>query len=544
MHGLMQDHELLISSLIRHAATHHPRREVVSREATGTLHRTSYLEVEQRARRLAAALAALGVRAGERVATLGSSTHRHLECFYGISGMGAVLHTVNPRLFRDQLCYIMNHAEDRVLLFDSDLLPLVESLAPQLESVRAYVVLDGRAAMPLRSPLAPLCYEELIADAPDDYAWPTFDERSASSLCYTSGTTGNPKGVLYSHRSTVIHALAAIQGDVFALRAVDVALPIAPMFHANGWSLPYSCAMTGAKLVLPGRMLDARSLHELIQGERVTFAGAVPSIWTMLLAYLSETGQTMPTLERVLIGGAAMPAAVCAGLAEHGVRALHAWGMTETSPLGTVATPTADVEALPLEERAAQLGKQGRALWGVEVKITDAEGHLVPRDGAAFGALWVRGPWVASGYFKGEGGEVLDGEGWFPTGDVATWDRFGFLKITDRTKDVIKSGGEWISSIEIENLAMSHPKVRLAAAVAAHHPKWGERPVLIVVAHAGERPTRAELLEFLTPRMAKWWLPDDVVFVQEIPLTATGKMLKSRLREQYWNHLVAGNVVG
>ncbi len=536
----MQDHELLISSLIRHAATHHPHREIVSRQANGSLHRTSYLEVEGRSRRLAGALARLGVGLGDRVATLASSTYRHLECFYGISGMGAVLHTVNPRLFGEQLTYIMNHAEDRVLLFDPDLVPLVESLAPQLQSVRAYVVLEARAAMPASSGLELLCYEELLAGAPDDYAWPIFDERNASSLCYTSGTTGNPKGVLYSHRSTVIHALAAIQGDVFALRAVDVVMPIAPMFHANGWSLPYSCPMTGAKLVLPGRLLDARSLHELIQSERVTLAGAVPSIWTMLLAYLRETGQQMPTLERVLIGGAAMPDAVCKGLGEHGVRALHAWGMTETSPLGTVGTPTAEVQALPPAQRMAQLSKQGRALWGVEIRVTDAQGALVPRDGTAFGALWVRGPWIASGYFKGEGGEVLDSEGWFPTGDVATWDQFGFIRITDRTKDVIKSGGEWISSIELENLAMSHPKVRLAAAVAAYHPRWGERPVLIIVPQEGESPTRGELLEFLKPRVAKWWLPDDVVFVPEIPLTATGKMLKTKLREQYWNRLSEG----
>jgi acyl-CoA synthetase (AMP-forming)/AMP-acid ligase II len=539
MYGLMQDHALLISGVIRHAATHHPHREIVSRQAGGSLHRTSYLEVERRARRLAAALAGLGVRSGDRVATLACGAYRHLECFYGISGMGAVLHTVNPRLFRDQLVYIINHAEDRVLLFDPDLLPLIESLAPQLESVRAYVVLEARGAMPASSPLEPLCYEELLADAPDDYAWPSFDERNASSLCYTSGTTGNPKGVLYSHRSTVLHALASLQGDVFALRAIDVVMPVAPMFHVNAWSLPYGCAMTGAKLVLPGRLLDARSLHELIQSERVTLAGAVPSVWTMLLALLRETGQSMPTLERVLVGGAAMPMAVYAGLVAHGIRPIHAWGMTETSPLGTIAAPTADVEALPLAERTAQLAKQGRTLFGVEIKLTDAHGRPVPHDGATFGSVWVRGPWVASGYFKGEGGAMLDAEGFFPTGDVATWDRLGFMKITDRTKDVIKSGGEWISSIDIENAAMSHPKVRLAAAIAAYHPKWGERPVLVIVAHEAESLTRSEIIEFLRPRMAKWWLPDDVVFVAEIPFTATGKMLKAKLREQYWSHLHA-----
>jgi acyl-CoA synthetase (AMP-forming)/AMP-acid ligase II len=543
MHGLMQDHELLISSLIRHAATNHPRREIASRRATGAVHRTNYLEVEQRARRLAAALQRLGVRTGDRVATLACSTYRHVECFYGVSGLGAVLHTVNPRLFRDQLIYIMNHAEDRVLLFDADLLPLVESLAPKLASIQTFIVLEDRGGMPASGLIQLACYEELLAAAPDDFAWPTFDERSASSLCYTSGTTGNPKGVLYSHRSTVLHALATLQGDVFALRAIDVAMPIAPMFHVNAWTLPYGCAMTGAKLVLPGRLLDARSLYELIQSERVTFAGAVPSIWTMLLAFLRETGQTLPTLERVLVGGAAMPASVFTGLREHGVRPVHAWGMTETSPLGTIGAPTVEVEALPLAERTAQLSKQGRPLCGVEIKLTDAQGRPVPCDGTTFGALWVRGPWVASGYFRGEGGQVLDADGWFPTGDVATCDQLGFIKITDRTKDVIKSGGEWISSIDIENAAMSHPKVHLAAAVAVFHPKWDERPLLLVVPHQGVSPTRAEILEFLKPRMAKWWLPDDVVFVTEIPFTATGKMLKSKLREQYWNHLVNSKLV-
>jgi acyl-CoA synthetase (AMP-forming)/AMP-acid ligase II len=537
MHGLMQDHELLISSLIRHAATQHPTREIVSRQAGGALHRTNYFEVERRARRLAAALTRLGIRAGDRVASLACSTYRHLECFYGVSGLGAVLHTVNPRLFSDQLIYIMNHAEDRVLLFDADLLPLVESLAPQLESIETFVVLDERAGMPASSRIGLTCYEELLAEAPDDHAWPTFDERTASSLCYTSGTTGHPKGVLYSHRSTVLHAMAVAQADVFALRAVDVVMPIAPMFHANGWSLPYACAMTGAKMVLPGRLLDARSLHELIRNEGVTFAVGVPTIWALMVAYLRETGQTLPSLERVVVGGAALPESIHAALSGCGVRAIHAWGMTETSPLGTVGSPTPEVEALPPPERRAQLLKQGRVIWGVEIKITDAEGRPAPRDGTTFGALWVRGPWVAGGYFKGEG-EVLDPEGWFPTGDVATWDQYGFMKITDRTKDVIKSGGEWISSIDIENIAMSHPKVRLAAAVAAFHPKWDERPVLVVVPQEGQIPTRAEIIEYLRPRMAKWWLPDDVVFVTEVPLTATGKMLKAKLREQYWKHLV------
>ena len=538
MLGLMQDHPLLISSLIRHAADSHGRREVVSRLIDGTIHRTDYATVERRARRVAKVLQGLDIRCGDRVATLAWNTFRHLECFYGVSGMGAVLHTINPRLFKEQIAYIVNHAEDRALFFDADLLPIVESVAAQIGCVEHFIVLTTREQMPASAELSLVCYEDLLTAAAEDYDWPRFDERTASSLCYTSGTTGNPKGVLYSHRSTLIHALSAAQHDCFALASTEVVMPIAPMFHANGWSLPYGCPMVGAKLVLPGNRMDPASLHELIEGERVTFAVGVPTIWTMLVAYLRETGKRLDALERTIIGGAALPPAVQATLQEeYGVTAIHAWGMTETSPIGTVATTNPDVEALPESERKAQLLKQGRVPFGLEMKIVDSDGRVAPKDGKTFGPLYVRGPWIASSYFRSEGDSVLDADGWFPTGDVATWDAYGYMKITDRTKDVIKSGGEWISSIDVENATMSHPKVALAAAVAAFHPKWDERPVLVIVPAEGESPTKEEILEFLAPRMAKWWLPDDVVFIREMPLTATGKILKAKLREQYWKHL-------
>ncbi len=538
MHGLMQDHPLLISSIIRHAAENHGRREVVSRLGDGSIHRTDYATLERRSRRLAQVLESKGIRPGDRIGTLAWNTFRHVECFYGVSGMGAVLHTVNPRLFHEQIAYIIRHAEDRVLVFDADLLPIVETIAAEIGCVEHFVVLTDRSQLPKSDRLPLIAYEDWIAAGSDDYAWPEFDERSASSLCYTSGTTGNPKGVLYSHRSTLIHALSASQRDGFALSSLDSVMPIAPLFHANGWSLPYACPMVGAKLVLPGNRMDAASLYELLSGEGVTFAVGVPTIWTMLLAYMAENGLTLPDLDRCLVAGTALPPAVQRALREvHGVTAIHAWGMTETSPIGTLSTPTAEVLALPEEQRTAQLLKQGRVPYGAEIQVRDAEGKVAPKNGETFGPLWIRGPWIASGYFKGEGGNVLDADGWFPTGDVATWDEYGFMKITDRTKDVIKSGGEWISSIDVENAAMSHPKVALAAAVAAFHPKWDERPVLVVVPKDGQELTREEMLEFLAPRMAKWWLPDDVVMVREMPMTATGKILKAKLREQFWHRL-------
>ena len=538
MLGLMQDHPLLISSLIRHAAQNHGRREVVSRLVDGSVHRTDYATVERRARRLAQALESRGLRSGDRIGTLAWNTFRHLECFYGVSGMGCVLHTVNPRLFREQIAYIIRHADDRVLMFDVDQLPLVEAIADELACVEHFVVLVERAALPTSTRLALQSYEDWIDAGHEDWAWPMLDERSACSLCYTSGTTGNPKGVLYTHRSTLLHALASVQPDCFALSSLDSVMPIAPMFHANAWSLPYCTPMVGAKLVLPGNRMDAASLFELLAGERVSFAVGVPTIWTMLIGWLREHHKALPDLERCLVAGTALPPAVQKTLHdEFGIRAIHAWGMTETSPIGTMSTPTPEVQALPDDARTEALLKQGRVPYGAEIQIRDSSGAVAPKDGSTFGPLWIRGPWVASGYFKGEGGAVLDTDGWFPTGDVATWAALGFMKITDRTKDVIKSGGEWISSIDVENAAMSHPQVALAATVATYHPKWDERPVLVIVPREGQSPTREEILAFLEPRMAKWWLPDEVVFVRELPLTATGKILKSKLRETYWHHL-------
>jgi len=539
MKGLMQEHELLISSVIRHAAENHGDREVVTREPDGRIARSNYAQVEQRARQLAASLAGLGIRAGDCVATLAMNSYRHLECYYGISGMGAVLHTVNPRLFAEQISYIINHGQSRALLLDRCFLPLVESIAPRLKRIEHLIVLTESTLMPPAGERPMLCYEQLLDAAPRSYQWPSFDERSAASLCYTSGTTGQPKGVLYSHRSTLLHALVSLQADCFGLRSVDAVLPIVPMFHVHAWSMPYGCAMAGAKMVLPGNHVDAPSLVELIQSEQVTMALGVPTVWSMLVNHLRDSGQSLPSLQRAVVGGAALPPAIRDALEQcSGARVIHAWGMTETSPTGAVATTTANLERLSADERRAELLKQGRPPWGVELKITNPEGEPLPSDGISSGQLWIRGPWIARGYFRRGRERVLDEDGWFPTGDVASRDAHGFIKISDRTKDVIKSGGEWISSIDIENIATTHPQVKFAAAIAAEHPKWGERPILIVVPADGGALTAEELLDYLRPRMAKWWLPDAVIFVNELPLTATGKILKSSLRAAYREFLL------
>ena len=539
MKGLMQEHELLISSVIRHAAENHGDREVVTREPDGRITRSSYARVEQRARQLAAALTNLGIRPGDRVATLAMNSYRHLECYYGISGMGAVLHTVNPRLFAEQITYIINHGQGRALLLDPCFLPLVHSIAPKLRTVEHFIVLTESDLMPPAGERPLLCYEQLLDAARGSYQWPSFDERTAASLCYTSGTTGQPKGVLYSHRSTLLHALVSLQADCFGLRSVDTVLPIVPMFHVHAWSMPYGCAMAGAKLVLPGNHIDAPSLVGLIQSEQVTMALGVPTVWAMLVNHLRDSGQSLPSLQRALVGGAALPPAIRDALEQvSGARVIHAWGMTETSPTGTVSTTTANLERLSADERRAELLKQGRPPWGVELKITNPEGEPLPSDGASSGQLWIRGPWIARGYFRRGRERVLDDDGWFPTGDVASRDAHGFIKISDRTKDVVKSGGEWISSIDIENIATTHPQVKFAAAIAAEHPKWGERPILIVVPADGSVLSAEELLEYLRPRMAKWWLPDAVIFVSEMPLTATGKILKSSLRAAYREYLL------
>jgi 3-(methylthio)propionyl---CoA ligase len=534
MLGLMQQQPLLISNLLVHAERHHGEQEIVSRRVEGDIHRTTYRELAARARRMAKALAALGVADSDRVATLAWNGYRHMELYYAVSGMGAVLHTLNPRLHPDQVVYIADHAEDRVLFVDLTFLPLVEAVATRLKTVRHIVLMTDRAHMPAASKVENLlCYEELLEAQDDAYAWPRFDENHASSLCYTSGTTGNPKGVLYSHRSTLLHAFAAALPDALNCSSRDVILPVVPMFHVNAWSLPYVGCMVGAKLVFPGAGLDGKSLYELFEAEKVTVSAGVPTVWQGLLAHVEANGLKFSTMKRTVIGGSACPPAMIRTFQQsYGVHVLHAWGMTEMSPLGTVCSFREKHLALGEDERLAIQTKQGQAIFGVDMKIVDAEGRELPWDGQTSGELLVRGPWILEQYFKGEGGDPLV-DGWFPTGDVATIDADGYMQITDRAKDVIKSGGEWIGSIDLENIAMAHPKVAMAACIAARHPKWDERPLLVVVKKPNAELTKDELLAFYEGKVAKWWLPDDVVFVDAIPLGATGKMQKNKLREQF-----------
>jgi fatty-acyl-CoA synthase len=539
MLGLMQQHPLLISSLLVHAERHHGAQEIVSRRVEGDIHRTTYRELAARSRRLAKALAALGVGMSDRVATLAWNGYRHMELYYAVSGSGAVLHTLNPRLHPDQVVYIADHAEDRVLCFDLTFLPLVEAVASRLKTVKHFVAMTDRAHMPASTKIPGLlCYEDLVDAQDDAYAWPVFDENQASSLCYTSGTTGNPKGVLYSHRSTVLHAFGAALPDALNCSSRDVILPVVPMFHVNAWSLPYVGCMTGAKLVFPGAGLDGKSLYELFESEKVTVSAGVPTVWQGLLAYVDGAGLTFSTMKRTVIGGSACPPAMTRAFQDkYGVHVLHAWGMTEMSPLGTVCSFRSKHLALPPEERLALQAKQGQAIFGVDMKIVGADGAELPWDGKTSGELLVRGPWIIEQYFKGEGGDPLV-DGWFPTGDVATIDADGYMQITDRAKDVIKSGGEWIGSIDLENVAMAHPAVAMAACIAAKHPKWDERPLLVVMKKPGAELTREALLAFFEGKVAKWWIPDDVVFVDAIPLGATGKMQKNKLREQFKEHVL------
>ena len=533
MHGLMMEQPLLISDLIRHADRHHGSTEIVSKTVeTGDIHRYTYAAAHARSRRLANALGALGVQMHDRVATLAWNGYRHFEIYYAAAGSGGVIHTINPRLFPEQIVYIANHAEDKVLFFDVTFAPLVEKLAPQLKTVKSFVAMTGRATMPKSGIAGLICYEELLEAGGDRYEWPSFDERTAACLCYTSGTTGNPKGALYSHRSTMLHAYAAALPDALNLSARDVILPVVPMFHVNAWGLPYSCALTGAKLVFPGQHLDGKSLHGLFETERVTMSAGVPTVWLALLNYMKEQKLKFSTLKAVVIGGSACPPAMIRAFQDDfGVQVLHAWGMTEMSPLGTVCTFKAKHASMSKEERDALQNKQGRAIFGVDTRIVGEDGNELPHDGKAFGDLQVRGPWVVTSYYKGEGGDPLR-DGWFPTGDVVTIDPDGYIQITDRSKDVIKSGGEWISSIDLENVAVAHPAVQEAAVIGVRHPKWDERPILVVVKKAGAEISREELLRFYEGKIAKWWMPDDVVFVSELPHTATGKISKLTLRQQ------------
>ncbi|BBX54246.1 3-(methylthio)propionyl-CoA ligase [Mycolicibacterium poriferae] len=543
MLGLMQDRPLLISSLIEHAAAYHADTEIVSRLPEGPMRRTTWSQIRDQSKQVANALAQLGIEPADRVATLAWNSDRHLALYYGVSGSGAVMHTVNPRLFAEQIVYIINHAEDRVLFFDVTFAALVAALVPELETVEHYVVMTDREHMP-DLPGIPaerlLCFDELIAAQSIDYEWPEFDERSASSLCYTSGTTGNPKGVLYSHRSTVLHAMLSLSRDTFDIHSGATLLLVVPMFHANAWGTPYSAAMVGAKLVLPGPHLDGESVYELMRDERVTIMQGVPTVWLMLFGYLDQHPEIDPSelvLEWAGIGGSALSQSMLERIERDlGAEGGQGWGMTETSPICVVGRLLPKHAGLPVGEQQKVKLKQGRGVFGVELKIVDEDGHRLPWDGQAFGEVWVRGPWIASGYFKGEGGERLDGEGFFPTGDIATIDADGYLQLVDRTKDVIKSGGEWVSSIDLENAAMGHPDVAEAAVIAVPHHKWQERPLLLVVAREGRSPSREDILEHLAGQVAKWWLPDDVVFLDELPHTATGKVLKLELRKQFRDH--------
>jgi acyl-CoA synthetase (AMP-forming)/AMP-acid ligase II len=536
MHGLMMDAPLLISDLIRHADRHHGATEIVSKTVEdGAIHRYTYRDAHARARRLANALNKLGVQMHDRVATLAWNGYRHFEIYYAVAGSGAVIHTINPRLFPDQITYIANHADDKVLFFDLTFAPLVEKLSPQLKSVKHLVCMTDKAHMPKQSNWA--CYEDLVEGERDDFVWPTFDERTAACLCYTSGTTGNPKGALYSHRSTMIHAYAAALPDTLNIHARQVVLPVVPMFHVNAWSMPYSCALTGAKMVFPGQHLDGKSLYGLFEAEGVTLSAGVPTVWLGLLNYMKQEGKRFSTLKSTVIGGSACPPAMIRTFQdEYGVQVLHAWGMTEMSPLGSAGTLKAKQEKLPKETRDALQSKQGRAIFGVDMRIVDENGAELPWDGKAFGDLQVRGPWVIESYFKGEGGDPLKrdagGKAWFPTGDVCTIDPEGYIQITDRSKDVIKSGGEWISSIDLENIAVAHPAIAEAAVIGIRHPKWDERPIVVAVKKPGQEVSKDELLRFYEGKIAKWWMPDDVVFVKELPHTATGKLSKLTLRQQ------------
>ncbi len=532
--GRMMSQPLLISSLIKHADRYYADTEVVSRRVEGDIHRYTYRDCHRRARQLANALRTLGVTMGDRVATLAWNGYRHLEAYYAVSGSGAVLHTINPRLHPEQVAYIANHAEDQYLFFDLNFLPVIEAIAPLAKTIKGYVMMCDRDRMPADSKVPNLlCYEELIAGSSDEYEWPLFDENSASSLCYTSGTTGNPKGALYSHRSTMLHSYASALPDALNVSARDVVLPVVPMFHVNAWGLPYSVMLTGAKLVFPGPALDGKSIYELFEQEGVTFSAGVPTVWLGLLSYTAQNKLKFSTFKRTVIGGSACPPAMMKTFRhEYGVEVGHAWGMTEMSPLGTGCTLTGKHLHLSEDEKQARLEKQGRAIFGVDMKIVDDDGKELPWDGKTYGNLLVKGPWVIDAYFKGEGGDVLQ-DGWFPTGDVAVIDDEGYMQITDRSKDVIKSGGEWIGSIDLENIAVAHPAVLQAACIGVAHPKWDERPLLVVVKKPGMDVSKEELLAFYEGKIAKWWTPDDVVFTDSLPLGATGKILKNKIREAY-----------
>lgn len=532
--GQMMSKPLLISSIIEHAARHFGSNEIVSRRAEGDMHRYNYRECHQRSKKLANAFRTLEIKIGDRIATLAWNGYRHLEAYYAVSGSGAVLHTINPRLHPDQIAYIINHAEDQFLLFDITFLPIIQAIASHCPTIRGFVMMCDKDRLPTDGSIPNLlCYEDLIDANSDDFEWPLFDENSASSLCYTSGTTGNPKGALYSHRSTVLHSFASAMPDALNVSARDSVMPVVPMFHVNAWGIPYSAPLTGAKLVFPGPHMDGKSLYELFEQEKVTFSAGVPTIWLGLLTYVAHNNLKFTTFKRTIIGGSACPPSMMRTLRHtYGVEVVHAWGMTEMSPLGTTGTLQAKHMTMSNEQQEAVLMKQGHAIYGVDMKIVNDGGEELPWDGTTYGNLLVKGPWIISGYFRQEGGDVLE-DGWFPTGDVATIDADGYMQITDRSKDVIKSGGEWIGTIDLENVAMAFPGVLQAACIGVFHPKWDERPLLLIVKKPGVDVLKHELLEFYEGKIAKWWTPDDVVFIDALPLGATGKIQKNKLRDQF-----------
>jgi fatty-acyl-CoA synthase len=532
--GQMMDQPLLVSGILQFAARHFPGSLIVSRRVEGDLHRYTYRDCHERARRLANALHGLGVAMGDRVATLAWNGYRHLEAYYAVSGSGAVLHTINPRLHPDQIAYIVTHAEDKVLFFDLTFLPAIEAMSAMCKVVQIYVLMCDRDGMPADTKIPNLlCYEDLIDSHSDDYVWPLFDENSACTLCYTSGTTGNPKGALYSHRSTVLHAYGSALPNALNVTSRDAVLPVVPMFHVNAWGLPYSVPLSGAKMVFPGAALDGKSLYELFEAEQVTFSAGVPTVWLGLINYMLQNKLKFSSFRRTVIGGSACPPAMMDTLMDElDVEVIHGWGMTEMSPLGTTGVLLGKHLTMTKDEQRKILHKQGHAIFGVDMKIVDDDGKELPWDGSSYGHLLVKGPWIIRSYFKDEGGDPLQ-DGWFPTGDVATIDPDGYMQITDRSKDVIKSGGEWIGTIDLENIAVSHPAIMQAACIGIHHPKWDERPLLIVVCRPGMEVSREELLKFYEGKIAKWWLPDDVVFMDALPLGGTGKVQKNKLRELY-----------
>jgi fatty-acyl-CoA synthase len=533
MLALMMDRALTLPSILEYAALYHPDQEVVDRTVEGPIHRYGYAEALARTKRMANALVAMGVKPGDRVATLAWSTHRHFELYFAVTGIGAVLHTINPRLHPDQIVWVANHAEDAFLFFDVTFAGQVAELAPRMPTVKALVAMTDRAHLPADAPKAALVYEDLIATHPPEFDWPELDERQASGLCYTSGTTGNPKGVLYGHRSTVLHAMALVAPDAFNFSARDVVMPCAQMYHANAWCTPYAAPLVGAKLVLPGRLLDGPSVAELIEAESVTFVLGVPTIWVGVADHLEQAGKALTSLNTIAIGGSAPTTALIRRIEQRlGGEVRQIWGMTETSPLGVINTPLPRHAGESPEAAGQRKLKQGRGLWGVDLRIVGEDGRELPRDGRSPGALQVRGPWVSSAYFKHDGAAAFTADGWFDTGDIATLDPEGYLRLTDRAKDVIKSGGEWISTLDLEDAVCSHPAVAMAAAVGMPHPKWDERPLLLVVLRPGQTADPEALKAHVAERVARWWVPDEVRIVEALPIGPTGKVLKRELRDQ------------